>query len=720
MKQSEMNFAIQGLRCASCVGRVEKALKETPHVLEASVNLATEKAHVTFDSGTLSADQVVQIISKAGYGATEIKDNQAAVTSSDTHSRNILLSSFALTLPMIFSMLVGHELRPWTQLMLATPVQFVFGAVFYKGAYKAILARTGNMDLLVALGTSSAFFLSVYLMFFKGHHGHGLYFESSATIISFVLLGKFLEGKAKRQTTEALRALENLKPTMARLVQADGSEKEVSVGALRLNDLLVVRPGERIPADGLIVEGSTHVNEALITGEGLPVAKDINDKVVGGAINGEGVLKIKVTAVGSETTLARIIRMVEEAQIKKAPIQRLVDKVSSIFVPAVLIIALITFIVATLITANWEQALLQAVAVLVIACPCALGLATPTAIMVGTGLAAKNGILIKDAEALEVAQAVNLVAFDKTGTLTEGKPSLSKILPLSTSEENLLSLMSSLQAGSEHPLAQAVLTEAKKRNINFIKAKSLKAIAGKGVEGLIENETYTLGSNKILPNVPHLSSEAQNFIQTAQAEGETISFLVQNSSSQILGIVSFHDQLKRESKGAIDHLKSLKIKTTLLTGDNQGSAHKIASVLGLDEVHAELMPQDKNLLIEQFKTNHVVAMVGDGINDAPALASAHVGIAMSTGTDVAMHSAGITLMRGNPALIADAISISQKTYQKIKQNLFWAFIFNVVGIPLAAFGKLSPMLAGAAMAMSSVTVVSNTLLLNRWKPSSKN
>lgn len=694
MKQASLSLNIQGMTCASCVGRVERALKKDSRISKAQVNLATEKASVVFDSSALNPQDIISIIQDAGYKAALEKSKEESGT-----KRSDLICAFALTLPLLFSMLIGYEMNPWTQVLLSTPVQFIFGRSFYNSAWKAVRNFSGNMELLVVIGTSAAYFLSLYLIA-QSSHPHALYFESSSVIISFVLLGKYLESKAKKQTTEALRALENLLP--------------LDAVAHKRDDMITVKPGERMPVDGIIVEGFSQSDESLITGESLPVFKGPQDKVVGGSINGEGVLKVKVTAVGSETVLARIIRMVEDAQVNKAPIQRLVDKVSSYFVPAVLLIALLTLVITKFSSGNWEEAILHAVAVLVIACPCALGLATPTAIMMGTGLAAKHGILIKDAEALEHAQKINLVAFDKTGTLTEGKPSVSKMIHPQRTEIAILTLMSSLQTGSEHPLAKAVLKLAQKHAIKIPEARALRALPGKGIEGEVNGEVYILGSHRVLENRT-LGPDYENFKSERQALGESVSYLINKSTQEVLALISFHDELKAQSHSAVAHLKKLGIKTVLLTGDNQGSTKKVTELLNLDEVHAELLPQDKNQLINELKQSHFVAMVGDGINDAPALASAHVGIAMSTGTDVAMHTSGITLMRGNPELISEAISISKQTYRKIQQNLFWAFAFNIVGIPLAAFGFLSPMIAGGAMALSSFCVVTNTLLLKRWK-----
>lgn len=691
MKEAQLDLNIQGMTCASCVGRIERAFKKEPSISDAFVNLATEKARVVYDADRISSKDIISIVQKAGY---DIK-----LKAPKDFSKLNLTVSILLTLPLLLSMFIGVELNPWIQLLLSTPVQFVCGGRFYVSAWKAVRSFNGNMELLVVIGTSAAYFLSVYLLLAQDFLGHSLYFESSSVIISFVLLGKFLESKAKKHTTDALKALENLLP--------------LNATAYKLDDVVSIKPGERIGVDGVILEGFSQADESLITGESLPVFKGPGDKVIGGSINGDGVLKARVTAVGPETVLARIIRLVEEAQVNKAPIQRLVDKVSNYFVPAVLLLSLLTLIVSFYTTSDWEAALIRAVAVLVIACPCALGLATPTAIIVGTGIAARNGVLIKDAEALEYAQKISLVAFDKTGTLTEGKPSVSHVLTLAQTEKDVLRLMSALQRGSEHPLARAVLSYADRLQVGPVEAHGIRALPGRGVEGEIEGQHYQLGSHRLLET--ELTPQADEFIKARHLEGETISYLINASTKQVLALISFHDQLKDQSHFAITNLKSLGITTVLLTGDNPASAAKIAELLGIDIVHSELLPDDKNRLINEFKKNHVVAMAGDGINDAPALASADVGIAMATGTDVAIHSSGITLMRGNPELIFDAISISKATYRKIKQNLFWAFFFNVVGIPLAATGFLSPMIAGGAMALSSFCVVTNSLLLKRWK-----
>jgi Cu+-exporting ATPase len=626
--------------------------------------------------------------------------------------------STALSLPLVVPMagdLVGaHWMLPaWMQFVLATPVQFWFGARFYKAGWNALKAGTGNMDLLVALGTSAAYGLSIYLWLTDESGMPHLYFESAAVVITLVLLGKLLEARAKRATTEAIRALQALKAPTARVRRADG-EQDVALESVAIGDIVMVRPGERIAVDGEIIEGATHADESMITGESLPAARNVGDHITGGTLNAEGLIGVRTTAIGAETALARIIRLVESAQAKKAPIQRIVDRVASIFVPVVLGAAAITLLGWGLYAGDWTQALLNAVAVLVIACPCALGLATPTAIMAGTGVAAKYGILIKDAEALEIAHEVKMVAFDKTGTLTVGHPSVTAIEGAGLSAQEVLRLAAGLQAGSEHPLARAVAEAAAKDGVAAPKVTQFSALPGRGVSGLVEGRELKLGSARLMREMglqaPALATQAA----ALEAAGNTVSWLM--SDIEVLGLIAFGDTLKPTAAAAIARLKAQGIMTVLLTGDNAGAANAVARQLGIDDVRAEVLPETKSAAIAALKSHGKVAMVGDGINDAPALAAADVGIAMATGTDAAMQAAGITLMRGDPQLVADAIAISRRTYAKIRQNLFWAFFYNVVGIPLAAFGMLNPMLAGAAMAFSSVSVVSNALLLKRWRP----
>jgi Cu+-exporting ATPase len=615
-------------------------------------------------------------------------------------------------------MLFGADwaLPGWWQFALATPVQFWLGARFYRAGWKALKARAGNMDLLVALGTSAAWGLSVYelLRHGSGATGH-LYFEASAVVITLVLLGKWLEARAKRQTTEAIRALNALRPDLAR-VRRQGNESELPIAQVRVGDEVVVRPGERIPVDGIVFEGASEVDESLITGESLPVSKQAGDRVTGGAVNAQGLLVVKTTAIGAETTLARIVRLVESAQAEKAPIQRLVDRVSEVFVPVVIAIAAVTLLGWGLVTHDWEAAILNAVAVLVIACPCALGLATPTALMAGTGVAARRGILIKDAQALEIAHGITTVAFDKTGTLTEGKPRLVEMEAVDGAGPSLLALGAAIQAGSEHPLARAVVEAAARQAVALERATDVRAVAGRGVAAQVGGRALRLGSSRWMNELRVDTSALESNAARWQSEGRTVSWIADvTGKPHVLGVLAFGDSVKPSAAQAVATLRAQGVRTILLTGDNAGSAAAAARQTGIENVHAEILPQDKAGIVAGLKRpGELVAMVGDGINDAPALAAADVGIAMSTGTDVAMHAAGITLMRGDPALVPDAIDISRRTYAKIRQNLFWAFVYNVVGIPLAAFGLLSPVIAGAAMAFSSLSVVTNALTLRRW------
>ncbi|WP_269453561.1 heavy metal translocating P-type ATPase [Pseudomonas lundensis] len=715
---------IGGMTCASCAGRVEKALAKVPGVTNATVNLASERAHIE-SLGPVDPARLIEAVTKAGYSA-QLTENVHA-TQDDQHKRLrrerwSLVAAIVLALPLVLPMLVEpfglHWMLPaWVQFLLATPVQFILGARFYVAAWKAVKAGAGNMDLLVALGTSAGYGLSLYewAIAAPGTMPH-LYFEASAVVIALVLLGKYLESRAKRQTASAIRALEALRPERALRV-VDGQEQDVAISDLRLNDLVLVKPGERFPVDGEVVEGQSHADEALISGESLPVPKQPGDNVTGGAINGEGRLVIKTLALGTETVLARIIRLVEDAQAGKAPIQKLVDKVSQIFVPVVLLIALATLLGWWFYGAPIETALINAVAVLVIACPCALGLATPTAIMAGTGVAARHGILIKDAEALERAHEVSAVVFDKTGTLTSGTPQIAHFSAVSGDEAQLLQAAGALQRGSEHPLAKAVLDACAARQLTVPDVTDSQSLTGRGIAGTLLDRRLALGNRRLLEETGLTPGPLADSAAAWEAEGRTLSWLIEQSPQpKVLGLFAFGDTLKPGALSAVQQLTERHISSHLLTGDNKGSAKVVAEALGIQDVHAEVLPADKAATVAELKKTGVVAMVGDGINDAPALAAADIGIAMGGGTDVAMHAAGITLMRGDPRLVPAALEISRKTYAKIRQNLFWAFIYNVIGIPLAAFGFLNPVLAGAAMAFSSVSVVSNALLLKFWKP----
>ncbi|WP_186181478.1 heavy metal translocating P-type ATPase [Burkholderia gladioli] len=738
-----IELEIGGMTCASCSGRVEKALAQVPGVSRASVNLATERASVSAEAA-VSVAQLVAAVEKAGYRATlaagPIGTAAPAATSPtaprpSAESRKaaearrdllLLIGSAVLTLPLVAPMLaapfgLSFMLPVPLEFVLAAIVQFGFGARFYRAAWHALRARAGNMDLLVALGTSAAFGLSVWQMLRAPEQAGHLYFEAAAVIVTLVRFGKWLEARAKRQTTDAIRALNALRPDRARIVE-QGVEREVPLAQVRVGSIVAVRPGERFPVDGRIAAGASHVDESLITGESLPVAKAPGDRVTAGSINAEGALSVETTAIGAETTLARIIRLVESAQAEKAPIQRLVDRVSAVFVPAVLALAVLTFAGWMLAGAPAETAILNAVAVLVIACPCALGLATPAAIMAGTGVAARHGVLIQDALALELAQRTAVVAFDKTGTLTEGKPSVTAFEPIGTTRETAMAIAAAIQRHSEHPLARAIVAAHHGEahgEARAPQASDAKAVAGRGVEARIDGTRHAIGSARWLDELAiEVPAAARQRAAELEAAGNTVSWLMRlDAPAAVLALIAFGDTVKPSAREAISRLHALGIRTALVTGDNQGSATAVARELGIDEVHAQVLPDDKARVIAQLKasTQGVVAMVGDGINDAPALAAADIGIAMATGTDVAMHTAGITLMRGDPALVAAAIDISRRTYRKIRQNLFWAFVYNVVGVPLAAFGLLNPMIAGAAMAFSSVSVVTNALLLKMWK-----
>ncbi len=719
-----LELAIDGMTCASCVGRVERALLKVPGVRSAAVNLASERAHVEV-LGPPDPAALIQAVEAAGYHATASSERRPAADAERRLQRERwaviagLLLAAPLVLPMFGELFGQHWMLPaWIQFLLATPVQFVLGARFYVAGWKAVRAGAGNMDLLVAIGTSAGYGLSLYQWWATpaGQMPH-LYFEASAVVIALVLLGKYLESRAKRQTSAAIRALEALRPDRATRV-IDGREEDVAIAALRLDDLVLVKPGERFPVDGEVVEGESQADEALISGESLPVNKAPGDRITGGAINGEGRLLVRTTALGGETVLARIIRLVEDAQAAKAPIQKLVDKVSQVFVPAVLVIAVFTLIGWLLAGAPAEVALINAVAVLVIACPCALGLATPAAIMAGTGVAARHGILIKDAEALEVAHAVTAVAFDKTGTLTSGKPQIIHLHAVDGDEAQILRLAGALQRGSEHPLARAVLERCEADGVAVPDVQKSQALSGRGIAGTLDGQQLALGNRRMLEEYGLQPGELLETAQRWEAEGRTLSWLVEHAPEpRLLGLFAFGDSLKDGAAAAIAGLAARHIRSHLITGDNRGSARVVAEALHIDDVHAEVLPADKAATVAELKKGGaVVAMVGDGINDAPALAAADVGIAMGGGTDVAMHAAGITLMRGDPRLVPAALEIARRTYRKIQQNLFWAFIYNLVGIPLAAFGFLSPVVAGAAMALSSVSVVSNALLLRSWKP----
>ncbi|HET8995433.1 MAG TPA: heavy metal translocating P-type ATPase [Acetobacteraceae bacterium] len=757
----KLEFAIGGMTCATCAGRVEQALAQVAGVDGAEVNLATEKAVVRGHAGLLRPAALVEAVQDAGYEATLLTGHaereQALAEAEQVRLRRLLwqvIAAAGLSLPLMLPM-AGLMLPGWLQLLLATPVQFGIGARFYRAGWKALRAGSGNMDLLVALGTSAAYFYSVYLI--VSATSQHTYFEAAAVVITLVLFGRWLEARAKRSTGSAIRALMALRPDTAR-VERHGAEIEVPVSAVALGDVVVVRPGERLPTDGRVTAGSSAVDESLLTGESLPVEKQPGDRVVGGSINGGGLLRVETTAVGEDSTLARVIALVEGAQTRKAPVQRLVDRVAAVFVPIVLVCALVALVAWWVLAGSFSAGLIAAVSVLVIACPCSLGLATPTALMVGTGAAARAGILIRDAEALERAHRIDTVVLDKTGTLTEGHPAVTEMLPVAVAEAELLRIAASAQAGSEHPLARAVLARAQAAASHLpgisqqvvdggpspvtmgnagpgsdvgahgpsSAATGCTALgvltdfqshAGLGLSARVDGKRIAIGNRRLM-DTHHVPLALDDRATELESQGRTVMWIASlDPQPALLGLIAVADPVKPHAAQAVRRLRGLGVEPILLTGDNTRTAQAVARSLGINDVRAEVLPGDKAAHVERLqREGHQVAMVGDGVNDAPALAQADVGIAMGTGADVAMQAAGITLMRGEPLLIADAIGISRATWRKIRQNLFWAFVYNVIGIPLAGLGLLSPMLAGAAMAFSSVSVVSNALLLRRWRP----
>ena len=727
-----MELAIEGMSCAACSARIEKLLNRLPAV-EAVVNLAAERATVRYLPGVVDPALLISTINRAGFvgrlanDQSRVQEKARKLATRQTELRHFWIAA-VLTLPLSAQMLTmfgsgaHHDLLPrWLQLILATPVQFWIGWRFYDGAWKALRGGGANMDVLVALGTTMAYVFSLVVTLSGAAHLH-VYFEASAAVITLVLLGKLLEARAKAKTTEAIEALLRLQPKTAR-VERDGQLIELDVALLIPGDVFIVRPGESIPVDGEVLDGSSNVNEAMLTGESMPLAKRGGDRVFAATANGEGTLRCRATGVGEHTLLAGIIRMVAEAQGSKAPVQRLADRVSAVFVPVVCIIALITFIAWWAWGGVFSTALVNAVAVLVIACPCALGLATPTAIMVATGQGASAGILVKNAEALERAEKVSVLAVDKTGTLTRGEPVLTDLLPLVGSCEEALALAAGLEQGSEHPLARAILQQAQDSGLALPVLEDFRALPGRGVEGRVAGHRLRLGAAASFAGAA-LPAE---WVGMRQRAGKTVMVLAEcgqagssgdaDGSNDIpLALLAIADPLRETSRAAVVRLKAMGIRVVMLTGDQAVTAAAIAGEAGIDDFRAGILPGDKAAAINALKGGQaVVAMVGDGINDAPALAAADVSFAIGAGSDAAIEAADVTLVRSDLNGIADAILLSRATLRKIRQNLFCAFIYNVLGIPLAALGLLNPVIAGAAMAMSSVSVVSNSLLLKRWR-----
>ncbi len=727
-----VELELTGMTCAACAARIEKVLNRLPGV-EGAVNLAAERARIRYVPGLVETARLISAVEKAGFGARVVSDTtreeekarKAALYAAE--KRRFFIAAL-LTLPLVAQMVTmfgpapehgvgGHsDLLPrWLQLLLATPVQFWIGWRFYDGAYKALRGGGANMDVLVALGTTMAYVFSMVVTLFGLEHQH-VYFEASAAVITLVLLGKLLEARAKAKTTAALEALVRLQPKTAR-VERHGELVELDVALLIPGDVFIVRPGEAVPVDGEVIEGASSVNEAMLTGESMPVGKQAGDAVFAATSNGQGMLRCRATGVGEHTLLAGIIRLVAEAQGSKAPVQRLADQISAIFVPVVCAIALVTFGLWWWLGGDFTTALVNAVAVLVIACPCALGLATPTAIMVGTGRGAAAGILVKNAEALERAEKLKVLAVDKTGTLTRGEPAVTDIVALGASEDEVLALAAALEQGSEHPLARAVLAEQKARGLAMQAVSGFAAVAGHGVEGTVSSRPLLLGS-------PSWAAERGAMVENGvlaalQGQGKTVVVLAEQGDSlaHALGLIAIADPLRESSKAAVARLQALGVEVVMLTGDNRATAAAIAAQAGITHFEAEVLPGDKAAAVQKLKQGgRLVAMAGDGINDAPALAAADVSFAMGAGSDAAVEAADLTLVKSDLMGVAHAIALSRATLSKIRQNLFFAFIYNVLGIPLAAFGLLNPVVAGAAMALSSVSVVSNSLLLRRWSP----
>lgn len=726
----KVDLKITGMTCAACSGRVEKVLDKLPGIASAVVNLALERATVEYYPGVITVTEIKRRIEKLGFGAHDSSDNaeidkeKQAREAEVKRQRLRLLIAAVFSLPLVLAMalhmlgVMGKTtellMNPYLQLILATPVQFIAGWQFYRGAYMVLRNGSANMDVLVALGTSAAYFYSIANIL---RHSHDLYFETSAILITLIILGKLLEATAKGRTSEAIKALMGLQAKTARVVR-DNQEIDIPFELVLAGDIVVVRPGEKIPVDGVIVEGTSTVDESMLTGESLPVDKKTGDPVVGATINKLGTFKFEATKVGKDTALAQIVRIVEEAQGSKAPIQRFADVVSGYFVPTVVGLSLLTFAAWFFLfdPGNFSRALVNFTAVLVIACPCALGLATPTSIMVGTGKGAENGILIKGAEHLENAHRLTTIVLDKTGTITKGEPEVTDIVSLAElTEAELLQLAVRTEKNSEHPLAQAIVNYGKKQSLSLEDPETFSAIPGHGVAVTIDGKQILMGTRKLMKihNIEFESASSQ--IEALELQGKTVMLFALDN--KLCGLFAVADTVKDNSAQAVDALKQMGIEVWMITGDNTRTANAIAQKVGIKNVMAEVLPENKAEKVAALKKEgQVVAMVGDGINDAPALATADVGFAIGTGTDVAIEAADITLMRGDLTGIVAAIRLSKATMRNIKQNLFWALIYNSLGIPVAAAGFLSPVLAGTAMAFSSVSVVTNALRLKQFNP----
>ena len=715
------DFDVQGMTCAACAARIEKVLNRLPGV-SATVNLATERARVSYPA-SVGPEDITAAVRKAGYDAYPVanvpsEEHARRQQQSDRHEALRFWISVALTTPFLVQMVLmlvmhgGHEfLPPWIQLALATPVQFWIGKRFYTGAFNALRSGGANMDVLVALGTSMAYFYSAAVVVL-GLPLH-VYFEASTAIITLVLLGKVLERRARSRTSAAIEEMLKLQPATAH-VERGGGLVDAPVESVVIADVFIVRPGESVPVDGVVLEGRSSVDESLLTGESLPVAKNAGARVYAATLNADGVLRCRATGVGADTALAGIVRLVEEAQASKAPIQRLADAVSGIFVPVVVVIALVTFALTWWLAGSAVTALIHSVAVLVIACPCALGLATPTAIMVGSGAGARAGVLIRNAAALERAGRIDTLVVDKTGTLTVGRPVVTEVLPFEgRSAEDVLRVAAGVEHGSEHPLGRAIVQRAEQLRLEVAPASEFRAVAGRGVEAVTGGRRVLVGSPPMI--AAHGIAFDSRRVAKLQEKAQTVVLVALDQD--VIGMVAIGDALRPTSREALSILRDLGIEVIMLTGDNPRTAAAVARELGITRFEAEVLPRDKVARIETLKREgRTVGMAGDGVNDAPALAAAHVSFAIAAGSDVAIQAADVTLMRDDVMSVVDAIRLSRATFAKIRQNLFFAFVYNVLGIPLAAFGLLNPVIAGAAMALSSVSVVSNSLLLKRWKP----
>ncbi|MCB5236083.1 heavy metal translocating P-type ATPase [Niallia circulans] len=727
----KLELDISGMTCAACATRIEKGLNKMTGVNKATVNLALENATIEYNPASIVPDELIGKISKLGYEATRKESKQVTVNQKEAEferQKRKFIFSMILSLPLLWAM-VGHFsftsfiyvpdlfMNPWVQMALATPVQFLVGKQFYIGAYKALKNKSANMDVLVALGTSAAYFYSVYLSFESlGHFGHpvGLYFETSAILITLIILGKLFETKAKGKSSEAIKKLMGLQAKTAVVIR-DGEQMEIPLEEVLTGEVLLVKPGEKIPVDGEIIEGQSAVDESMLTGESIPVDKQAGDTVIGATINKNGFLKLKATKVGKETALAQIIKVVEEAQGSKAPIQRLADHISGIFVPIVVGLALLTFFVwyFAITPGDFAESLEKLIAVLVIACPCALGLATPTSIMAGSGRAAEYGILFKGGEHLEMTHKIDTILLDKTGTVTNGKPVLTDIVT-EWEEEELLSLVGAAESKSEHPLAEAIVKGITDRGIVLPETADFEAIPGYGIRANVDGNDLLVGTRRLMDRYRINVGKILPRMKELEAQGKTAMLISVNG--KYAGLLAVADTIKQTSKAAIKRLKQMNLDVIMITGDNQQTAEAIGRQAGIDHIIAEVLPDGKADAVKKLQQQgKKVAMVGDGINDAPALALADIGMAIGTGTDIAMEAADITLIRGDLQAIADSILISRKTITNIKQNLFWAFGYNTLGIPIAAIGLLAPWLAGAAMAFSSVSVVLNALRLQRLK-----